>query len=45
MPLRNKLKVAKFGGSSAASAKQFLKIVKIVRSDNSRRFIVVSAPG
>lgn len=37
--------VAKFGGTSLASAGQFRKIRAIVGSDPSRRFIVASAPG
>ena len=37
--------VAKFGGTSLASAGQFLKTRAIVQSDPARRFIVVSAPG
>lgn len=39
------IKVAKFGGSSLASSKQFLKVKKIIRSDNERRYIIPSAPG
>ena len=39
------IKVAKFGGSSVADAEQFKKIKKIVKADNSRKFIVVSAVG
>lgn len=38
-------KVIKFGGSSVANAGQFKKIADIVKSDKSRRYIVVSAPG
>lgn len=38
-------KVVKFGGSSLASAEQFEKVGKIIRSDSSRRFVVPSAPG
>ncbi|MBQ8952802.1 MAG: aspartate kinase, partial [Clostridia bacterium] len=37
--------VAKFGGTSLASAGQFRKIRDIVEADPSRRFIVASAPG
>ena len=37
--------VAKFGGTSLASAGQFRKIKQIVESDPARRFIVASAPG
>lgn len=39
------LKVVKFGGSSLASAGQFSKVGKIVRADESRRYVVPSAPG
>ena len=38
-------KVVKFGGSSLASAEQFKKVGDIVRSDNSRKYVVPSAPG
>lgn len=38
-------KVVKFGGSSLASAKQFQKVGKIIKSDASRRYVVPSAPG
>ena len=39
------LKVAKFGGSSMADAKQFEKVRDIVRADPARKVIVVSAAG
>jgi aspartate kinase len=39
------MKVVKFGGTSLAGAKQIAKIINIVRSDPSRRIVVVSAPG
>ncbi len=39
------IKVAKFGGSSCASAEQFQKVKEIVLSDRSRHYIIVSAPG
>ncbi len=39
------IKVAKFGGSSVASAQQFSKVKKIVLSDPARRIVVVSAAG
>jgi len=39
------LKVAKFGGSSMADARQFAKVRQIVESDPARRVVVVSAPG
>lgn len=38
-------KVVKFGGSSLASASQFEKVGAIVRAENSRRYVVPSAPG
>ena len=37
--------VAKFGGTSLASAGQFRKIREIIDQDPDRRFIVASAPG
>lgn len=39
------MKVIKFGGSSLASAEQLKKVLNIVKSDSTRRFVVVSAPG
>lgn len=39
------IKIAKFGGSSVASAEQFRKVKGIVESDPDRRFVVVSAIG
>lgn len=38
-------KVVKFGGSSLASAEQFKKAGYIIRQDESRRYVVPSAPG
>ncbi len=38
-------KVAKFGGSSLASAEQFRKVGEIILADTGRRYIVPSAPG
>ena len=38
-------KVVKFGGSSLADAGQFMKAGAIVRSDESRVYVVPSAPG
>ena len=38
-------KVVKFGGSSLANAEQVRKVTDIIRSDESRRFVVPSAPG
>ena len=39
------LKVVKFGGSSLADATQFKKVAAIVRAEESRRYVVPSAPG
>ncbi|MBQ1801954.1 aspartate kinase [Lachnobacterium bovis] len=39
------VKVVKFGGSSLASAEQFAKVGKIIRADETRRYVVPSAPG
>lgn len=39
------IKVVKFGGSSLASAEQFRKVAEIIRADESRRYVVPSAPG
>ena len=39
------VKVAKFGGSSLASAEQFRKVADIILADSSRRYVVPSAPG
>ena len=39
------IKVAKFGGSSVADAIQINKIKNIVDADETRRYIIVSAPG
>jgi aspartate kinase len=38
-------KVVKFGGSSLASAEQFVKVGNIIHGDEDRRFVVPSAPG
>lgn len=38
-------KVVKFGGSSLANAEQFEKVGEIIRSEESRRYVVPSAPG
>ena len=38
-------KIVKFGGSSLANAEQFQKVGEIIRSDESRRYVVPSAPG
>ena len=39
------VKVVKFGGSSLTSAEQFTKVGDIIRSDESRKYVVPSAPG
>ena len=39
------VKVVKFGGSSLASAEQFAKVGNIIRADESRKYVVPSAPG
>ncbi len=39
------LRVAKFGGTSLATAETFRKVKEIIKLESSRRFIVVSAPG
>ena len=38
-------KIVKFGGSSLANAQQFEKVGEIIRSDESRCYVVPSAPG
>ena len=38
-------KIVKFGGSSLASAEQFKKVGDIIRADESRVYVVPSAPG
>ena len=38
-------KIVKFGGSSLASAEQFKKVGDIIRAEESRRYVVPSAPG
>ena len=39
------MKVVKFGGSSLASATQLEKVFNIVKEDETRKYVVVSAPG
>lgn len=39
------MKVIKFGGSSLANATQLKKVFNIVKSDEKRKIVVVSAPG
>jgi aspartate kinase len=43
--VRDGLRVAKFGGTSVATAAQLLKVKAIIDADPRRRCIVVSAPG
>lgn len=43
--MAEKLIVAKFGGSSLASAAQFQKVKNLILEDKDRRFVVPSAPG
>ena len=38
-------KVVKFGGSSLADAAQFKKVGQIIHEDESRRYVIPSAPG
>lgn len=38
-------KVVKFGGSSLASAEQFKKVADIILAEESRKYVVPSAPG
>lgn len=39
------MKVVKFGGSSLASGIQLMKVLDVVKNDDMRKIIVVSAPG
>lgn len=39
------IKVCKFGGSSVKDSTQIKKVLKIIKSDEKRKVIVVSAPG
>ena len=39
------VKVIKFGGSSLADSTQFRKVAEIVKADDTRRYVVASAPG
>ncbi len=41
----NEIIVSKFGGSSVANAKQIKKVDQIIKADQRRKIIVVSAPG
>ena len=38
-------KVVKFGGSSLASAQQFMKAGEIIRAEEDRKYVIPSAPG
>ncbi len=39
------IKVAKFGGTSMADAKSITQVANIIKSDASRKYVIVSAPG
>lgn len=39
------LKTVKFGGTSLADARHFRNVADIIRGDEARRYVVVSAPG
>lgn len=39
------LKVVKFGGSSLANAEQFEKVAAIINADDTRKYVIPSAPG
>ncbi len=39
------VKVVKFGGSSLADAEHFRQVASIIQADDSRRYVVPSAPG
>lgn len=39
------MKVCKFGGTSMANAETINKVKDIILADDTRKFIVVSAPG
>ena len=43
--LKRPLKVVKFGGSSLADATQFRKVAAIIQGEESRRYVIPSAPG
>ncbi len=45
MDYNREKKVVKFGGSSLSCDKQFIKSAAIIKADESRRFVVPSAPG
>ncbi len=39
------VKVAKFGGTSMASAESINKVADIINQDKERAYVIVSAPG
>ena len=39
------VKVVKFGGSSLADAEHFRQVASIIHADETRRYVVPSAPG
>ncbi len=39
------LKISKFGGTSLSEGKQIKKVAQIIKMDNARKYVVVSAPG
>ena len=39
------MKVCKFGGSSMASSDTIKRVAEIIKSDDKRKYVVVSAPG
>ena len=39
------MKVTKFGGSSLANGQQLQRVYDIIRADDDRKVVVVSAPG
>lgn len=43
--MNQNITVLKFGGTSLADASQFKKVCDIVRADEKRRYVIVSAPG
>ena len=45
LEVTNMKKVVKFGGSSLANAEQFKKVAEIIKADESRVYVVPSAPG
>ena len=43
--MNQNITVLKFGGTSLADASQFRKVCDIVRMDEKRKYVIVSAPG